>query len=455
MIDRVRATSQRRAKHRLGITLVELLVAVLITLVILLVMIRAFKTASNEISKGRASMEMASQLRSAGETMRSDLENVTVPLRPWAINAESDGYFEYVEGLDTDNFEVVSGVNQAIAGNISDPVVAGASYLGDRDDILAMTVRSKGRPYRGRWVNPATGFAETVESYVAEIVWWTIHEDIDPDGPGPLGPDGEVQYSENIKLYRRVLLIRPDLTTTYTNMNDYYADNDVAARPTSAGGISMNSLADLSKRENRFAHNGNLGNFPHEIMRGVLNVRNLVDEHEGLDVMLTNVAAFDVKVFSPNAEVQLSAGQTIDPSDPGFGAIGTGTDEGAYVDLGTADNAAGDAWFFGDPDVNSQLDQTNLETTLGRTFPGRTWCTWSPHYEHDGINQDFNDDALVDQGTDGVDNDGINGADDDEERETKPPYEHPIRSLQVQFRLIEKNSGQTRQLTVRQSFVPE
>ena len=165
-----RALAHRRvlAKRR-GLTLVEMLIAITITLIVLIAMTLAFKSASREISRGRAVMEMAAQLRSAGETLRSDLAGLTVSARPWSITAESNGYFEIVEGAARDDDNV---------GTID-------SYLGDWDDIIAMTVRSKGRPFRGRY---SGGIAE---SYVAEIIWFPVHQD--------QNGNGTVEYGESFE----------------------------------------------------------------------------------------------------------------------------------------------------------------------------------------------------------------------------------------------------------------
>lgn len=93
--------------------------------------------------------------------------------------------------------------------------------------------------------------------------------------------------------------------------------------------------------------------------------------------------------------------------------------------------------------------------------------TWTPTYESDGINQApstsdgfvvavldglGNSNTQVDRGTDGVDNDGVNGPDDFGERETQPPYNHPIRGLQVTFRLVEKQTGQVRQSSIVHNY---
>jgi hypothetical protein len=61
----------------------------------------------------------------------------------------------------------------------------------------------------------------------------------------------------------------------------------------------------------------------------------------------------------------------------------------------------------------------------------------------------------VDEGTDGLDNDGTNGVDDTGERETLPPYAYPIRGIKVSIRLIEKGTKQVHQTSIVHSFVPE
>jgi hypothetical protein len=95
--------------------------------------------------------------------------------------------------------------------------------------------------------------------------------------------------------------------------------------------------------------------------------------------------------------------------------------------------------------------------------------TWSFHYENNGLDEDGVN--GIDQGTNGLDerdprivpevnvvdsNDiAINGPDDVGERETVPPYDKPLRGVQVLLRLYERDSRQVRQVSVNQHFVPE
>ena len=166
-----------KSPQRSGLTLIELMIAVTLTLVIIAVMVRAFKLTSDEIGVGRARMDMHNQLRTVTETLRRDFQMATCLPRPRGLNDERTGYFEYVEGGEYDR--------NHLAVNFD-------SFLGDHDDVLALTIRSDEKPFRGRYNG---GF---VESNLAEVVWFVVHTGAD-------------DYSGQFRLYRRVLLIRPDL----------------------------------------------------------------------------------------------------------------------------------------------------------------------------------------------------------------------------------------------------
>ena len=80
--------------------------------------------------------------------------------------------------------------------------------------------------------------------------------------------------------------------------------------------------------------------------------------------------------------------------------------------------------FAGFPHPKSQLKNTNL---------AMMYCTWCDEYERDGFNQfDKNKNLkLTDEGTNGLDDDNINGVDDVGELETMPPYPYPLRGITV------------------------
>ncbi len=226
-------------RDRSGFSIIELMIAIVISLIVLVVMMQAFKRASGEIKKGRSMIAMASEMRAVGETFRRDLANTTVSPRVWNLSSESNGYFEIIEGPQND------------ATYAAAPLIyPGMSFFGDVDDVVAMTIRSGEKPFRGRHDadnNPATA-PIIVESHVAEVIWFVVHENVDD-------LDVNVDMDDRVTLYRRVLLVRPDLTTTETaaNINTFFLNNDISARPVGAG-IIANTLSDLTLRENRYAH---------------------------------------------------------------------------------------------------------------------------------------------------------------------------------------------------------
>jgi hypothetical protein len=172
--------------------------------------------------------------------------------------------------------------------------------------------------------------------------------------------------------------------------------------------------------------------------------------------------------------------------------------QGAYVDMGYGYDKRWDAvpgataklpapkytpafasaappWFF---------ELRELPDVFGRALsPGyAVYDTWSFHYENNGVNEDgdWTQDVngqwvvpVIDEGTNGFDdripNGGGNpqwagdnvadiaalGVDDTGERETVPPYDRPLRGMQVLIRVYEPDSRAIRQVRVNQHFMPE
>lgn len=502
--------------RRSGLTIIEILVALTMTLIVLGAMMQAFQFASRQIQQGRGVMEMANRSRAAEELLRQDLASLTLEPRVYTESAEPNGYMEYIEGPRRDTSDITPGFN----------------YLGDVDDIWAGTIRCEDRPFRGRFVTPADTVTlggttyptiaanpeninpVVIESPLAEVVWWTDFTDRDSDG--------SVDYSESVVVFRRQLLIVPASVALpafadFGRAASYLATNDISARiePALDGGgatvgfrIVANSLKDLAHRQVRYGHNPVLGAaagtapaaavWPHFMHRNTLWLTRSADyvaasdqetidlpgtdsdfiiKPNGNDIMLTDVAGFDVKVYSPQAVVVVAGNQVVEPGDPGYvvaaGAAGADLRAiGAFVDLGHA----GGGWFSGLP-VNlrgATLNPLNYQFMFDyRTPRGQfgapnipaAWVgtndlvfdTWTPFYEADGVDQDG--DGLIDQGANGVHDDlggvGTEAPDDDAERETRPPYPFPIRGLEISIRLIEKTTHQVHQTTIKQSFVPE
>jgi len=428
--------SQYRSSSRRGLTLIEIMIALTMTLIVLGAMMQAFQYVSGQMQMGRATMEMANRLRSAEELLRSDLKNLTVEPRPYTGVTNPNGYFEIIDGIRRDK----ENPENAVADN---------SYLGDVDDVIAMTVRSDGQFFRGRHIPDNTTSSKVIESSIAEVMWYTTFAD--------RNADQLIGLDESVKIHRRVLLIRPDmgpwLDLTFEQVTTLMQNNDISCRIVidlndNNYNVYANSLSDLALRRNRFCHlefREDLNppqdvaspvdeNWPNLLSR--LRVNNF-QPPEGNAIVLADVASFDVQVYSPDVSLSLDTDIPVSPVDLGFPATATQISAGGFVDLSS-----------GDFRTNSRFAAPLWQA--GEPF----YDTWTPAYENDGINQNGN--ALVDEGTNGLDDGGNSEAPDDNgERETNPPYPYPIRGVKVSIRLIEKTTNQIYQSSIVHSYVPE
>jgi hypothetical protein len=396
--------------------------------------------------------------------------------------ANNEGYFEYIEGpVGTTPVSpgtpfapkipppTASVLPSQVAVN-TDNGNAADTTVGDFDDILMFTTRSTGRPFVGLCNNA------TIQSEVAEVAW----------------------FVRGRNLHRRVLLVAPNQGPWGSPMG-FYQQNDISARVNSTGNVVANTLADLTRRECRFAHTGT---YPFDVRNWQWTVKNLaggaapgvltfatlptLNECTSTwsteqapptaaaapsipyldfwtnnptyrlpetalsggggaagtrttdDIILTNVIGFDVKAWDPNYV------------DPATGVMG------AYVDLGYNNvGGAGSA-----SQVNSLQ---HLGAPKSPAFGGtpavasRFYDTFSTHYEVAGAPGLA---GTVGQSVNGMDNNG-NGVVNDlsfgptGENLTNPPYPMPLRGIQVKIRTFEPDSKQIREVTVEQPFLPQ
>jgi type II secretory pathway component PulJ len=405
------------------------MIALTMTLIVLGAMMQAFQYASGQMQLGRATMELANRLRSAEELLRSDLSHLTVEPRPYTETTNPNGYFEIIDGVMRDKTNA-EGIN---------------SYLGDVDDVIAMTVRSDGQFFRGRHIPDNTTSSKVIESSIAEVMWYTTFVD--------RNSDDLIDLTESVKVHRRVLLIRPDMgpweDLASAEVTFLMQNNDISCRivfdaTDNNYNVYANSLSDLAVRRNRFCHqwynyddsNPSIDiNWPNFLDRSLIATFQLP---EGNDIVLTDVASFDVQVYSPDVSLILDAEIPVAPTDPGFSEVpATQISAGDFVDLLSGDF------------LRSNTRFASPQWPTAEPF----YDTWTPAYENDGFDQD--DDGLIDEGTNGLDNGGPLAPDDDSERETRPPYPYSIRGVKVSLRLIEKTTNQVYQSSVTHSYVPE
>ena len=581
-----------RGSRRRGFTLVEMMIAMVLTLIMVWAIAEFYARVGEVVKDGRAMIDQRSAMRTATQRMIEDLSLVTVVPAPPAedettpipgnpsqrLSVYGVGYLDIFEGLGSDADPEGNGIDIIPAGGNGIPDIAddlapangvpdfientlAPSLLGDIDDYIGFTMRSAGEPFVGQIVNvdPTTGRIRPVvagipltdgigtgASNLAEVAWWTSFND-DPllatTSPGTWEP------AETRSLHRRLLLVRPEVNVVHSGDNDYVdpftgarlpyyfristsdprgADYhsvmqfcDVSVRPVAVVNNYVyyfaNSLADLTRRENRFLHVG-VGElaratfFPNPLDLNPnfggnsLLARNDVGNNfsqfrwilgqlpgnppplpsrRGEDVILSNVLAFDVRVFDATAALRYDnaaatvanpgpATGTLQPGDPGYKyAVDNNyaiAGAGAYVDLWynryvvPVVPANSSSTFSGPPLAKSQL-------LAAGPPPGAVYCTWAASYERDGLNQDWAADGLMppaatailtgpfDEGTDGLDDDGTgvqaNGVDDNGEHETSPPYPTRLRGLEIKIRTYDPGTRQVQQATVGTDFIPE
>ncbi|MEM6689648.1 MAG: prepilin-type N-terminal cleavage/methylation domain-containing protein [Planctomycetota bacterium] len=212
-------------KHSTGFTLVELLVAMTVTLLLMAALSRSFATIGKSVEEGRARVDQVSKLRDVTFRLRTDLRSITTEAEPPVPLDSNRGYFFYYEGPTTDttfsNFGaapkrfLTSG--EAIypfgAGPVGDPdeqdntvvfnpffapfgtpnyreaspVYREFSRFGDTDDVLAFTAEAPpGEFFTGKvpryLIDDSVGTSAlnltvamepvTIQSRYAEIIMW-------------------------------------------------------------------------------------------------------------------------------------------------------------------------------------------------------------------------------------------------------------------------------------------
>ncbi|MEM9644209.1 MAG: prepilin-type N-terminal cleavage/methylation domain-containing protein [Planctomycetota bacterium] len=226
----------------LGFTLVEMLVAMAVTLLIMAALARSFGYVGQRVQSSRGEVNLSNQLRDIQMRMTEDLDGLTVTLDPMAPDDERQGYLVYHEGPVTD---ATSSLFRAFVDGDGELKLNDSRY-GDFDDYLAFTAVATGdnwfsgkvprylldqREAASRGVsytlpNPSDSAFEpvVVRSKYAEIVYFVSPEyDVSslPAAPAYVDSDGDTDFGvgnddqngipDRMTIHRRVLLIRPDL----------------------------------------------------------------------------------------------------------------------------------------------------------------------------------------------------------------------------------------------------
>jgi prepilin-type N-terminal cleavage/methylation domain-containing protein len=436
------ADDRRRALTRRAFTLIEILLALTITLIMMGAVVTLFGVMTDSVSASRALIEASDRLRVCRNRLQADMQGATATMKPPRRPESDEGYFEIGEGVNTDGNNGFTSLT---------PPPAGATLFGDTDDYLAFTTRSKAEPFVGKYRIPGPPVQDiTAESQSAEVVYFLAQSGseaiLDPSQAAP---------TRLYTLYRRSLIVIQQLPSGILNdaTSAFYDTNDISARIAGANRVP-NTMGDLTKPENRFNHVG-VSSPPAFPFRMSLPMTGFIGPRLGDDILMTNVLAFDVQVYDPGAPVFISGGVAVEPRDSGYLAQygGSPLTYGAYADLAygitktyTPASGAPVPLFNLAPAAKSGIPSTRSPTNP------YAYDTWSLHYENDGIKQMG---AGADQLGNGLDDNGDNVVDDLGEADTLPPYAGQLRGVRITVRIYEPSSRQTRQITVIQDFLPD
>ena len=248
LVRQTSASTSRLTPDRRAFTLVEMLIAMAVTLILSAALAKGFAFVGQSIKDGRGEVRLSNQLRDINDRLRDELDSMTVSLDPSQLDSEKLGYFLYYEGPMTDATSSIFRAELDPEGRV---VLSDARY-GDFDDYLAFTAVATGdKWFTGKvprflldqktaelTAMSAGGFDPAVDYYVptaftgdpwepvvirskyAEIIYFASPEYeaasltgtptyIDVDGNG---------LPDRLRLHRRVLLIRPDLNMQHGSL---------------------------------------------------------------------------------------------------------------------------------------------------------------------------------------------------------------------------------------------
>jgi prepilin-type N-terminal cleavage/methylation domain-containing protein len=252
----------RRNSPTRGFTLVEMLVAMAITLVMMAAVVTLFANVSSSVSKNRSTMEMNGQVRQVRNVLQQDLQGATCPGLTWQRPESNHGYIELIEGQyrEGNASNLIDGTNDTATfnpeidhalsilpssnlpfkdatGTLQPTWATDGGGLGDYDDILMLTVRNEQKPFVGRSpsnVRLGSGTqaepfdvddgtqawsSENIESPLAEVVWFAIENpETASNAKNFFGEPGMRT------VYRRTLLIAP-WVNPYRNVNSQSPDS--------------------------------------------------------------------------------------------------------------------------------------------------------------------------------------------------------------------------------------
>jgi prepilin-type N-terminal cleavage/methylation domain-containing protein len=407
-------------RRRSGLTLVEMLVALALSVLIMAILSEAFVTGLKAFRQLKGLADLEQQLRTAANILRRDLKaphfegerklsqltatgkavpNFSPPLptvaqiAPYQLTAPELGYFRINEIRPGET--LVTGAATVEYVNPLSPVRT-PDYV-DTNDELIFTSRLRGNSRDQMFFGSAPGLALDFNSgmphtrfdaavpngtYASQ--WAEIAYFLNADTSRPFGQARMVSY---FNLYRRQLLLVPDAFNgavpqvvptagagvAYPSYLNYYADYDVSAwQVPNTNNFFFNTPSDIQLAIRRFSdHTTPAKNrWPAGSGPNTNRLLPILGARQGSDLLLSNVISFDVKVLDPLSTTSPGGAAAELPADPNltnrFVDIGYSAVNGAYQAAAGTSFDTGCSHietYFGatvNPQANANLQPTHL-----------------------------------------------------------------------------------------------
>lgn len=171
-----------RPARRAGFTLLEMLLSVVLTLVLMYLVAEVFSVVGSSINDSRALLGLSDRLRATQSRLEMDLKGITSCMTPPAKIGDNEGYFELIEGPVGPTVSITTrAMNIDEAGN---PVPDTTAI--DYDDVLMFTTcTTNNEPFMGRAIRVKVSYdssdiptgntlfaGDRIESRFAEVAWF-------------------------------------------------------------------------------------------------------------------------------------------------------------------------------------------------------------------------------------------------------------------------------------------
>ncbi len=167
--------------NRRALTLVEMLVATALTLIMMALVARLFGMLGKGVNGSRNRVELYNRVRATGQRLRQDLSGLTVSFKVPISPEEAVGYFEYIEGPETEelSYGVPNPADQDSAMPFNQRTVVLGNYWPPVPFGSVPTPPSTPPPYEFRKTNRSTQSVGNIPPFDID------GDDVKDTAPGP------------------------------------------------------------------------------------------------------------------------------------------------------------------------------------------------------------------------------------------------------------------------------